>query len=123
MRPLPIPHEILIPRLRLDLAWYPQWTVKFLWRQQDAQRLYLPHGQIPALRFQDTWGKENRNVPLEKTLVARGANFWSGLINTPPTSLVWRAISGNLGALEEYWRCHLGEVLKSAKAGAGFRLR
>lgn len=123
IRLLPFPTEFLIPRIRRHLNWYPQWTHKFLWRHQDAQRLYSPHWQIPSLRFQDTWGKENRNVPLEKTLATRSANFWSGLIYTPPTSLGWRAVTGNLEALGEYWRCHLGEVVRSTKAGAGFRLR
>jgi hypothetical protein len=119
----PIPREFMIPALRVDLRWYPQWTIPFLWRQQDVQHVYKPNWQLPELRFYDSWGKEQRKVPLGTTLVARTLNFWSGLIHTPPTVLGWRAVTGNLSALAEYWRCHPGAILKSAGLGAGFRLR
>ena len=119
----PLPRELMIPPLRVDLRWYPQWTIPFLWRQQDVQHVYKPHWQLPALRYSDSWGKEQRKVPFGRTLVARTLNFWSGLIYTPPAVLGWRAVTGNLSALTEYWRCRPGAALRAAGLGAGFRLR
>ena len=50
----PIPREFMIPALRESLRWYPQWTIPFLWRQKDVQRVYKPHWQLPELRFYDS---------------------------------------------------------------------
>ena len=44
----------MIPALRESLRWYPQWTIPFLWRQKDVQRVYKPHWQLPELRFYDS---------------------------------------------------------------------
>ena len=117
------PREAMPPLLRTGLRWYPQWTVPFLWRAQEVQTVFKPHWQLPELRFSDSWGPEQRKVPFFWMPVARTLNFWSGLIYTPPAVLGWRAVTGNLSALAEYWRCHPGAILRSLGLGAGFRLR